>query len=116
MDISQTSVSTPTPTPTPAPVPTLNGGKSKNLLFIAGIVAVVLLVIGAAYVFLSNKPAEKIYFCPCHTSEFKLDGTKQNDIPPRHLDTLEIQIRNGGEVWLKFQNFRATTPEKIPVG
>jgi len=61
------------------------------------------------------KPSEKIYFCPCHTSEFKLDGTKQNEIPPRHLDSLEVQIRNGGEVWLKFQNFRATTPEKIPV-
>ncbi|MBC7819365.1 MAG: Rieske 2Fe-2S domain-containing protein [Planctomycetaceae bacterium] len=62
------------------------------------------------------KPAEKHYFCPCHTSTFGLDGSKQNEIPPRGLDSLEVQIRKGSEVWLKFQNFRATTPEKIPVG
>ena len=61
------------------------------------------------------KPAEKVYFCPCHTSEFHLTGEPGNKIPPRSLDSLEVQIRNGTEVWLKFQNFRATTPEKIPV-
>lgn len=62
------------------------------------------------------QPAEKSYFCPCHTSTFSLDGEKKNKIPPRNLDELDVQIRNGTEVWLKFQNFRATTPEKIPVG
>ena len=62
------------------------------------------------------KSADKIYFCPCHTSTFGMDGRKQNEIPPRGLDALEVQIRNGTEVWLKFQNFRATTPDKIPVG
>lgn len=61
------------------------------------------------------KPSDKIYFCPCHTSAFGLDGNKMNDIPPRHLDALDVEIRNGTEVWLKFQNFRATTAEKIPV-
>lgn len=61
------------------------------------------------------KPADKIYFCPCHTSTFGLDGEKQNDIPPRPLDALDLEIRNGNEIWLKFQNFRATTAEKIPV-
>lgn len=61
------------------------------------------------------KPSDKIYFCPCHTSTFGMDGQKQNEIPPRDLDMLDVQIRNGTEVWLKFQNFRATTPEKIPV-
>lgn len=62
------------------------------------------------------KPAEKVYFCPCHTSEFSVDGIKQNEIPPRDLDTLDVEIRNNNEIWIKFQNFRATTPEKIPVG
>ena len=62
------------------------------------------------------KPAEKIYFCPCHTSAFDLDGKRLNDIPPRPLDDLEVSVRNQTEVWVKFQNFRATTPEKIPVG
>ncbi|MFM9963614.1 MAG: ubiquinol-cytochrome c reductase iron-sulfur subunit [Planctomycetaceae bacterium] len=62
------------------------------------------------------KPSEKHYFCPCHTSTFGVDGVKQNEIPPRDLDALEVEIRNGSEVWLKYQNFRATTPAKIPVG
>lgn len=61
------------------------------------------------------KPAEKSYSCPCHTSNFGLDGAKVNDIPPRGLDELEVSIRNNTEVWVKFQNFRATTSEKIPV-
>ena len=62
------------------------------------------------------KPLENHYFCPCHTSTFDDDGKMQNEIPPRDLDTLKVQIRNKTEIWLKFQNFRATTPEKIPVG
>lgn len=62
------------------------------------------------------KPAEQHFFCPCHTSTFGLDGAKQNEIPPRNLDSLDVEIRNGQEIWLRFQNFRATTPEKIPVG
>ena len=61
------------------------------------------------------KPAENHYFCPCHTSTFDENGQMQNEIPPRDLDTLEVRIRNKTEVWIKFQNFRATTPEKIPV-
>ncbi len=61
------------------------------------------------------KPAEKVYFCPCHTSTFGVDGIKQNEIPPRDLDLLDVEIRSGTEIWLKYQNFRATTPEKIPV-
>lgn len=61
------------------------------------------------------KPAEKVYYCPCHTSAFDLGGEKLNDIPPRPLDALEVEVRNNSEVWVKFQNFRATTPEKIPV-
>ena len=59
---------------------------------------------------------EKKYSCPCHTSEFDLAGARQNKIPPRGLDELEVSIRNNTEVWVKFQHFRATTPEKIPVG
>lgn len=62
------------------------------------------------------KPSDEVYFCPCHTSEFHLTGEPKNKIPPRALDSLDVQIRNGTEVWVKFQNFRATTPDKIPVG
>ena len=61
------------------------------------------------------KSLDRHYFCPCHASAFGEDGRKQNEIPPRDLDSLEVQIRNGSEVWVKFQQFRATTPDKIPV-
>ena len=33
---------------------------------------------------------------------------------PRGLDELEVEIRNKSEVWVKFRNFRAGVPEKIP--
>lgn len=60
------------------------------------------------------RSGEQDFFCPCHTSAFELDGTKKNVIPPRNLDSLEVKIE-GNEIWVKFQNFRATTAEKIPV-
>ncbi len=66
--------------------------------------------------------SEGDFFCPCHTSAFALDGTKINEIPPRDMDSLEILITEGGvpnpagsEVWVRFQNFRKATKEKIPV-
>lgn len=60
---------------------------------------------------------EKTFFCPCHTSSFDLDGKKLNAIPPRGMDSLEVKVDEPtGNVLVKFQNFRATTAEKIPVG
>jgi menaquinol-cytochrome c reductase iron-sulfur subunit len=56
------------------------------------------------------------YFCPCHNSTFALDG-KINDPKspaPRGLDELEVEIRDGSEVWVKFQNYRAGISQKIP--
>lgn len=55
------------------------------------------------------------YYCPCHNSAFALDGTKKNVIPPRDLDSLEVRIQNGNEIWVKYQEFRATLAEKLPV-
>ena len=66
--------------------------------------------------------SENDFFCPCHTSCFTLDGEKTNDIPPRGMDELEIATatdgqpnENGVELWVKFQNFRSTTSEKIAI-
>ncbi len=61
------------------------------------------------------RPDYPDYFCPCHTSNYELTGEKINDIPPRGLDALDVQIRNKTEVWVKYQSFRGGTPEKIPV-
>lgn len=66
--------------------------------------------------------AENDFFCPCHTSVFALDGKKTNKVPPRDMDTLEVVMRtsgqddaNGAEIWVRYQNFRRATSEKIVI-
>ncbi len=66
--------------------------------------------------------AENDFFCPCHTSVFALDGKKTNKVPPRDMDTLEVAMRtngqddeNGAEIWVRYQNFRRATSEKIVI-
>ena len=62
------------------------------------------------------RQGETDFFCPCHTSAFNLDGEKQNEIPPRGMDKLEIETRGDkNEIWVKYQNFRAAEKEQIPV-
>jgi menaquinol-cytochrome c reductase iron-sulfur subunit len=57
------------------------------------------------------------YLCPCHNSTFTVDGRIDDRASPapRGLDSLAVELRNGKEVWVKFQNFQAGRPEKIPV-
>ena len=56
------------------------------------------------------------FFCPCHTSSFALDGARTNQIPPRGMDQLDVKLDSAtGAMWVKYQNFRAGTPEQIPV-
>lgn len=57
------------------------------------------------------QPAEKRFFCPCHQSAFALDGTRQNQTPPRDLDKLETEVKDG-VVWVKYQNFRTATAKQ----
>lgn len=56
------------------------------------------------------------YLCPCHNSTFGVDGKINDSKSPaaRGMDELETQIRNGNEVWVKFQNYRAGEAEKVP--
>ena len=56
------------------------------------------------------------FYCPCHNSTFAADGTINDPSSPalRPLDALDVEIRDGGEVWVSFQNFRAGTAEKLP--
>lgn len=61
------------------------------------------------------KPDQKKFVCPCHDSSFALDGTRSNDIPPRDMDPLAVEIRNGNEIWIRFQNFRAGKEERTPI-
>ena len=54
-------------------------------------------------------------FCPCHAASFDLAGKRLDETShsPRDLDTLEAEIRNGTEVWVRFQNFRTGIAEKV---
>ena len=67
--------------------------------------------------FVDYRAAQGHYFCPCHNSSFAPDGKVQDprSPSPRGLDELPVQVRNGGEIWVTFQNFRAGVHEKIPV-
>jgi menaquinol-cytochrome c reductase iron-sulfur subunit len=60
--------------------------------------------------------ARNSYLCPCHDSTFAVDGKINDSKSPaaRGMDELETVIRNGTEVWVKFQNFLAGEAAKIP--
>jgi menaquinol-cytochrome c reductase iron-sulfur subunit len=57
------------------------------------------------------------YLCPCHNSTFTIDGRIKDTGSPsaRGLDSLEVELRQGTDVWVKFQNFQAGGARKIPV-
>jgi menaquinol-cytochrome c reductase iron-sulfur subunit len=64
------------------------------------------------------KPASRNFLCPCHDSRFNIDGTLlagARSPSPRALDSLEVEVRDGTEVWVKFQNFEAGKSGKIPL-
>ena len=65
--------------------------------------------------FVNYQPDQKQYLCPCHNSSFALDGAiKDRSSPsPRALDTLEVKVSDDGGVWVKFENYRAGTHEKV---
>jgi menaquinol-cytochrome c reductase iron-sulfur subunit len=58
-----------------------------------------------------------LFVCPCHDSKFHLDGRLASIHSPsqRNMDSLEVEVRNGAEVWVKFQNFEAGKAAKIPL-
>ncbi len=60
-------------------------------------------------------PPDKDFYCPCHLSAFELSGEKKNPIPPRGMDTLKLKPDTGNEIWIKYETFRGTVTEKIPV-
>ena len=66
--------------------------------------------------FVDYLPDRGRYLCPCHNSTFTIAGKIDDPSSPaaRGLDSLEVEIRNQKEVWVKFQNFEAGSAEKIP--
>ena len=64
------------------------------------------------------KAATRDFLCPCHDSRFNLDGSLTpgaRSPSPRGLDALDVEVRDSGEVWVRFQNFEAGKAEKVPL-
>ena len=57
------------------------------------------------------------FLCPCHTSSFTLEGTPTNQVPPRPMDRLELEVGPGEdpEIRVRFQQFRTAVEEKTPL-
>jgi menaquinol-cytochrome c reductase iron-sulfur subunit len=59
--------------------------------------------------------AKNCYWCPSHGALFDIQGRRldEKSVSPRDLDTLEVEIRDGSEVWVKFEKFRDGVAEKV---
>ncbi len=57
------------------------------------------------------------FFCPCHTSAFAMNGDRMNNVPPRGMDPLEVEIPAGPSepIRVKYQRFRTMSEERIPL-
>jgi menaquinol-cytochrome c reductase iron-sulfur subunit len=55
------------------------------------------------------------FFCPCHSAHFDIQGkrTDAKSISPRDMDMLGYNLRNGSEVWVRFEKFQTGTPWKV---
>jgi Rieske Fe-S protein len=62
-------------------------------------------------------PDRKSFLCPCHQANFSFDGKKLNDVPPRGMDQLDVELTAGNdpEVAVKFERFQPQTAEKKPL-
>ena len=58
-----------------------------------------------------TKEVEELFYCPCHSAHFTLDGTRIDDVSPRDLDSLEIKIVDG-MVCVRYENFTSGIAEK----
>jgi len=64
--------------------------------------------------FVEIESAGKCFRCPCHNSEFTLEGAIVAPSPsPRPMDALECRVAQSGEVEVKWEKFRAGVAEKV---
>jgi menaquinol-cytochrome c reductase iron-sulfur subunit len=75
--------------------------------------------------FIGYSESEHLFKCPCHTSAFKLDGTRLRgdaEVAPRGMDELDVEMRTIAgpadakiaEVWVRFVDFQTGVKERIP--
>lgn len=51
------------------------------------------------------------FICPCHGGQFAADGSRLAGPPPRGLDHLDVQIKDG-KLEVQFQYFRSNVPDR----
>jgi menaquinol-cytochrome c reductase iron-sulfur subunit len=59
-------------------------------------------------------PDQSQFVCPCHGGIFSADGQRQSGPPPRNMDALEFEIREG-RLLIRWQDFKIGVAERIPV-
>lgn len=55
--------------------------------------------------------------CPCHESIFNQQGKFEKGASPRNMDSLDVEVRDGKdgkEIWVKFEKFKAGLDKPIP--
>jgi menaquinol-cytochrome c reductase iron-sulfur subunit len=67
--------------------------------------------------FVGIAPDQSRFACPCHKSSFDFDGAINDPASPspRDMDSLDVEVRNGDEVWVRFQNFLPGREDKTVV-
>ena len=59
------------------------------------------------------------FHCSCHNSRFAIDGARENEVSPRGMDRLAVELagatKDDAEVRVKFERFYLGTTEKIPL-
>jgi Rieske Fe-S protein len=51
------------------------------------------------------------FICPCHGGQFAADGKHLSGPPPRGLDALEAQVKDG-KLQVRFELFRSNVPDR----
>ncbi len=70
--------------------------------------------LGCAFNWKDSGDNAESFVCPCHNGIFTEDGAVVSGPPPRPLDTLPVQIKDG-HVVINYEDFRSGIPEKTPV-
>lgn len=54
---------------------------------------------------------QKKFICPCHGGQFSADGSRISGPPPRGLDRLDAQVKDG-KLQVQFEYFRSNVPNR----
>ena len=67
---------------------------------------------------ISLSDAANSFVCRCHMARFDLNGDRLNQVPPRAMDTLDVELTPGDDpgVIVHFARYRTQSKEKIPLG